>query len=97
MGFEIKNYSDNTPQKLYTESFEDYAKKVYANIPDRTNNIPDKKAAINAKMLLLARSDCPASSRIEIQKEIDIIKNEIAQIEHQKKMKQSIFPKREIG
>lgn len=73
--------------------FKAFVEKQYAGIPERTETIEQKEKAIKAKKEILKHPDCPASSKVEIKKEIATIEAEIEAMKSEQR-DTSIFPSR---
>lgn len=78
-------------------SFNEFVRKTYEGIPDRTSTVEDKERAIAAKKKILQHPDCPLGSKEKILEEIKTIEGEIAGMkasEHNQAMNSSVFPSR---
>lgn len=59
------------------EDFKTFADRLNSTFPDRTSTVEEKERAIAAKKKIMAHPDCPADTKKELQKEIQIIEGEI--------------------
>ena len=59
------------------EDFKTFADRLNKTFPDRTSTVEEKERAIAAKKKIMAHPDCPADTKKELQKEIQIIEGEI--------------------
>lgn len=69
------------------EDFKTFVEKLNKTFPDRTTTVEEKERAIAAKKKIIAHPDCPADTKKELQKEIQIIEGEIQRMS-------SVFGKR---
>ena len=64
-----------------SDSYKAYCKQQYAGVPDGTTTIEQKEKAIQAKKNIMKHPECSATSKAMLQKEIAVIKGEIARAE----------------
>lgn len=64
------------------ENFETFVENAYAGIPEKTTTLKEKEATIKAKKAIMQHPKCPAGTKTELQREIQIIQGEIDAIKN---------------
>lgn len=80
----------DSTQKAYM-SFCQFADSINKMIPDKTYTISDKENVISLKQRIMDYPGCPSDTRLILQREINIIKEEINKIKQKEQQNKSIF------
>ncbi len=62
-----------------------FAEKQNATFKPKTKTVKEKQAAITAKTAIMKHKDCPAETKAQLKKEIEIINNEIKALKNAEK------------